>query len=198
MLLVQQDLTILAVGAGGAELGRPAPVFLPVGQLPLDVLHRRAAAVTEPGRELLRAVLTEVAVFQFLIAQQSDLLAADVAVFLIKQSHNSFLLLFSAAVTAHIALSPGTGILSQAVAPAAGDGIRQKIRYSLLFFNFLKLHHFVRRFRPVHRQLQSAAVLAGPGTVVNVQDLPQFRAVRLLENTVSNISPVSCIFLRGM
>ena len=184
MLLVQQDLTILAVGAGGAELGRPAPVFLPVGQLPLDVLHRRAAAVTEPGRELLRAVLTEVAVFQFLIAQQSDLLAADVAVFLIKQSHNSFLLLFSAAVTAHIALSPGTGILSQAVAPAAGDGIRQKIRYSLLFFNFLKLHHFVRRFRPVHRQLQSAAVLAGPGTVVNVQDLPQFRAVRLLENTV--------------
>lgn len=81
------------------------PVFLPVGQLPLDVLHRRAAAVTEPGRELLRAVLTEVAVFQFLIAQQSDLLAADVAVFLIKQSHNSFLLLFSVAVTAHIALS---------------------------------------------------------------------------------------------
>ena len=64
-----------------------------------------AAAVTEPGRELLRAVLTEVAVFQFLIAQQSDLLAADVAVFLIKQSHNSFLLLFSTTVTAHIALS---------------------------------------------------------------------------------------------
>ena len=65
-----------------------------------------------------------------------------------------------------------------------GDGIRQKIRYSLLFCNFLKLHHFVRRFRPVHRQLQSAAVLAGPGTVVNVQNLPPFRAVRLLENTV--------------
>ena len=120
MLLVQQDLTILAVGAGGAELGRPAPVFLPVGQLPLDVLHRRAAAVTEPGRELLRAVLTEVAVFQFLIAQQSDLLAADVAVFLIKQSHNSFLLLFSTTVTAHIALStrnrdlvPGRGSRSR-------------------------------------------------------------------------------------
>ena len=74
--------------------------------------------------------------------------------------------------------------MSPAVAPAAGDGIRQKIRYSLLFFNFLKLHHFVRRFRPVHRQFQPAAVLAGPGAVVNVQDLPLFRAVRLLENTV--------------
>ena len=184
MLLVQQDLTILAVGAGGAELGRPAPVFLPVGQLPLDVLHRRAAAVTEPGRELLRAVLTEVAVFQFPIAQQSDLLAADVAVFFIKQSHSSFLLLFfSRRNGSHCIVTRNRDLVP-------GRGSRGRGRYlpkNPLFALILQLFEappLCRRFRPVHRQLQSAAVLAGPGTVVNVQDLPPFRAVRLLENTV--------------
>ena len=87
MFLVYQHLPTLAVGAGDAELGGSAPVLFPVSKLLFDVLHRGVAALAEPRRELFRAVLAEIAVLELAIAEQADLLAADVAVLFIKQSH---------------------------------------------------------------------------------------------------------------
>ena len=62
VILVEQHLPFLAERAGGAELCRLFPVFLAVGKLTFDVLHRGTAAVAEPRRELFRTVLTEIAV----------------------------------------------------------------------------------------------------------------------------------------
>ena len=87
VLLVQQKLPVLTVGAGGAELRRPFPVLLTVGKLLLDLAYGGVAALAEPRRELFRTVLAEIAVLELAIAEQADLLTADVAVFFIKQSH---------------------------------------------------------------------------------------------------------------
>ena len=62
VLLIQQHLPALAHGAGGAELRCLASVFLPVGELRLDLLHRRPAAVAEPRRELFGTLFAEIAI----------------------------------------------------------------------------------------------------------------------------------------
>ena len=84
MLLIEQHFPVFAKRAGDAELRCLFPIFLTIGKLTFDILHRGTAAVAEPRRELFRTVLTEIAVLQLAVAEKSDLFTAYIAVFLIK------------------------------------------------------------------------------------------------------------------
>ena len=88
---------IFAEGKGGTEAGQRHLVLLTVGQLLLDLLHRRMAALLKPGRKLFDAFLADLAVLQLFVAEHSDFLAADFTILFlksIKQAHTDNLLVF--------------------------------------------------------------------------------------------------------
>ena len=68
-------------------------VFFPVGKLRLDLFDGAIAPVGKPRRELFGTVFAEIAVFQLAVAKLADLFPANVAIFLIEQSHVSINLL---------------------------------------------------------------------------------------------------------
>lgn len=81
---IQQRVGACAQRAGGVEGGDCGLIFLSLGKLLLDVLHRAPAPFGEPRRRLCRTSLTEIAVLQFAVLQKADLFAAHVQYFLSK------------------------------------------------------------------------------------------------------------------
>ena len=87
VILIQQKLHVIADGPRGRKVPDRVLVLLAIGELLRDLRLRAVAPLAEPGRELGRALLAHVAVFKFPVAQKADLTSAEVAIFLIKQTH---------------------------------------------------------------------------------------------------------------
>ena len=68
-VLIEQDFCALTQGAGDLKRGDLSLVFLPVGQLILDLCNRTLAAFTEPGGDALCAVFAHVPVLQLAVPQ---------------------------------------------------------------------------------------------------------------------------------
>ena len=83
---VIDDEKLIAVSVAAAFLkgGYSLLIFLPIGQLRFDISQSGMTSVIKPGRKLPRAVFAEIAVLQLAVAQQTDLLPADITSFLIK------------------------------------------------------------------------------------------------------------------
>ena len=77
----------LAEGARAVERRRLCLIFFTVGKLLFYLLHRGMTAFVEPRRKLFGAVLAEIAVLELAVAEQADFVAANVAIFFIKKSH---------------------------------------------------------------------------------------------------------------
>ena len=93
VVVVDEELHVLAEAAGRAECRHGLPVRLAALELGCQLCLRAVAAAVEPGGELGRAVLAHVAVLELAVAEEADLVAAEVAVFLIKKAHShSFLI----------------------------------------------------------------------------------------------------------
>ena len=87
LCVVDIYLRSAAVNAVGAEAVEVLPVLLPVSELLLDVLDSRFFSAREEGRKLAGALAADVAVLYLAVAEQTDLLAADIAIFFVKKSH---------------------------------------------------------------------------------------------------------------
>ena len=87
LCVVDIYLRSAAVNAVGAEAVEVLPVLLPVSELLLDVLDSRFFSAREEGRKLAGALAADVAVLYLAVAEQTDLFAADIAVFFVKKSH---------------------------------------------------------------------------------------------------------------
>ena len=96
-VLIQQHLGITSKAAGNMKVRNGSTVVFPIRKLLGNIRYRALAPFAEPGRELRRTFLAEIAVFQLPIAQKTDLIVADVAIFLIEQAHanSPFLLVAS-------------------------------------------------------------------------------------------------------
>lgn len=85
--VVKEHAPLLAQLLRDPELRRFLPILLAIGKLSLDLVHRGVPPLRKPRREPSRAGFAAVAVLQLTVAEQPDLFAADIAVFLIKKSH---------------------------------------------------------------------------------------------------------------
>ena len=89
------DVFFIADLSGNCKVLMLLCVLLTVGQLLLDLRYRGFSAVFKPRGQQLDAVLADLTVLQLFVAQQTDFLAANFAVLLlkhIKQTHNQNLL----------------------------------------------------------------------------------------------------------
>ena len=86
--IVDIDLGFSAEGTHGIEAVQVLAVLLAVGNLLLDILDGGFFSAGKEGRKLLNTARAHIAVLDLAVAEQADLLAADIAIFLVKKSHN--------------------------------------------------------------------------------------------------------------
>jgi len=86
-VFVQIHLGGIAQNAGGRKIVHLLFVFFPVVQMLADLLHRGLPPVRHIRGKQPGAVFAQVTVGQLAVAQQPDFSVADVAEFLVKQSH---------------------------------------------------------------------------------------------------------------
>ena len=87
-ILIDQQAGIFPDAARRMEGRNRFPVLLPIGQLLGNFLFGTLPSLTEPGGELCGTVLAHIPVFQLFVPEQADFRAAEIACFLVKQSHN--------------------------------------------------------------------------------------------------------------
>ena len=80
-------------------------ILLPVGKLCPDFFDGAVAPVGEPRGEFFGTVFAEISVFQLAVTEQADLFPANIAIFLIKQSHTRIALYYAAACSSALELS---------------------------------------------------------------------------------------------
>lgn len=87
VILVDQELHVFAEASGRVESGDSLLVGLAALELGGQVCFGAVAAVVEPGGELGGAVFAHVAVLELAVAEQADLVAAEITILLVKKAH---------------------------------------------------------------------------------------------------------------
>ena len=85
--IVDINLGVVAEHAGRVEVVEVLSVLLTVGELIFYFLKGGFFTSREKRRQLARALAADISVLKLSVAEKSDLLAANIAVFLFKKSH---------------------------------------------------------------------------------------------------------------
>ena len=84
---IYHNLHPIADYAGRPKACQLLPVFLPVGQLLLNLLNRRGFSIREKRGKLRRAFLTEISVLQLTVSKKPYLFSTHITILFIKESH---------------------------------------------------------------------------------------------------------------